>query len=171
MGNADIPYDPAKIEEKIQAFWKENDCEGECLFEVSARAGDANWHVKRLTDAMTEITELIEGVSTNMNRYVEYFPEDAIKPEDCVHGYFCPVVSGCTIDLWWKSANQAQKDIAASKLERLHELAGTAWDWNSGNIIMSGNDEMVLIDGQRMKNGATALTVLNSLQQETSNSS
>jgi len=25
MGNADIPYDPAKIEEKIQAFWKENE--------------------------------------------------------------------------------------------------------------------------------------------------
>jgi hypothetical protein len=150
----------AEATECKHGFWVEEDGK----IDISSRAWDANHFVKKITDDMSTTTGMVCGASTNPIMCAEFSPlGDSVNIKEYLHGYFSPVVPGETIDIWWQLATDEQKDVATSKLERLHELAGTAWDWNMGNIIMSDNDEMVLIDGQKMATRATALTILDRL--------
>ena len=78
-------------------------------------------------------------------------------------GLIYPYVMGTSLEKFQRSATKDDKMIIIGKLRMLTSIMGIQWDWNSGNIIVTDNNKLVLIDHQIMRNNKTAIDILETL--------
>ena len=117
-------------------------------------------------DKTVEITESYRGKIDDVDLYhPSQFDNSAeVGPTGTpIIGLIYPYVMGTSLEKYWRSATKDDKMVIICKLRMLTSIMGTDWDWNSGNIIVTDTNKLVLIDHQIMRNNKTAINILETL--------
>ena len=146
------PCDPRFLE------WDE-DCGGWDISAYGQRCGER-------PEKTVEITESYRGKIEDVDLYYpSQFDNSAeVGPTGTpIIGLIYPYVMGTSLEKYWLSATKDDKMVIIVKLRMLTSIMGTDWDWNSGNIIVTDTNKLVLIDHQIMRNNKTAINILETL--------